>query len=84
MRTLSSIDNKKLYKAGVSILTPLYIHDVYTSVLSEVSKILNGESGSIFWNDNDELKRLYTSAEGNRITPRKNGYVNYSFEKKRW
>lgn len=73
----------KIYKAGLKLLIPLDLNETLEVITQEAMKIVKAEIGSIFLEQNGELKRVYSSSPVlESIIPRKRGYTYRVFKNK--
>lgn len=67
---------EKVYKAGLKLLQPYTLPDLYETICKEAIKIIDGEYASIFLDINGGLVRVYsTTPVLDQIQIRKNGYT---------
>ncbi len=67
---------EKVYRAGLRLLQPLEIEEVYKVICEEAVKIVGGEYATIFLDVQGQLKRVYTTSSVlSQIEIRKNGYT---------
>jgi signal transduction histidine kinase len=75
---------EKIYNSGLSFLTPLTLEETYQLVIKEAMKLVKAEYGSIFLEEDGELKRVYASnPELYKVVPRKNGFTYTVFKEQK-
>lgn len=73
---------EKIYKAGLKFLVPLTPEETYRIIVHEAIKLVSGDHGSIFLEEEGHLKEVCSSLSDSSLKVRRRGFTYRAFDKR--
>lgn len=73
---------EKIYKAGLKFLVPLTAEETYATIVHEAIKLVRGDEGVIFLEEDGSLREAYSSIPNHSTEIRKRGFTYKAYIKR--